>query len=266
MIRDIAAIQDYVREIKRDSAVSYWPIWDSMSQAVDQSPGGNQGTYVGTLVQGAGGPFNRGKSALFDGSTGYVQMGTAFASFDVAGDKTVECWAKPTSITSQRGLIDKEYDNSTSDYGGFAMWLSSTGKLWWWNHTGKDIIDTGPLSLVAGRWTHCVIVWNAAAKSASFYYNGLLGGSGSNPGIVERASGSTANLLIGDLRNGLSGGAFRFPGSIAHVALYASALPLGRIAAHYNALANPRVRRVYSIPSGGTVVKVPWQLLNMRAA
>lgn len=184
----------------------------------------------GTLTNGPTFSSANGGSIVFDGNNDCSIHGQSFISLDLI-DKTLQCWIRKNG-SSQKGIIDKEFDNGGSSYGGWGFWTQSNGKLWWWNHGGLDLLDNGPLSIQNNIWTDVAVSWNSTTKSASFYINGALNSTRTNVGIVEKAS-IGADLLVGALRNQLAG--YFFDGNIAIVKAYNRILTQSEIVQNYNA-------------------------------
>ena len=184
---------------------------------------GNNGVLTGGVTTGATGKIAEALS--FDGVDDYVSMGAStLASLDNV-NKTISAWVKKTG-SSQKGIVDKDFDNGGSNYGGWGFWVQSNGKLSWWAQGGKDLLDTGPTSISNGQWTHVVVVWRASSKTAEFYINGVLNSTKTDATIVEKVSGS-APLIIGGLRNGLS--PYNFDGFIDDVRVYNRALSASEV-------------------------------------
>ena len=77
---------------------------------------------IGTLVNMDGSNYESvdGGSLSFNGTNQYVGFGSDFYSLDLS-DKTFQCWIKKEG-SSQKGLIDKEFDTGESNYGGWGFW------------------------------------------------------------------------------------------------------------------------------------------------
>lgn len=190
-----------------------------------------QGGNIGTLTNGASYSSADGGSISFDGSNDYVDYGTGLTSLDQK-NKTIQVWFKKTG-SSQKGIVDKEFDNNGPNYGGWGFWTQSNNKLWWWNHGGLDLKDDGSLTFSLNTWTNVAVSWHNTSKTAKFYINGSLNSTKTNANIVEKASGN-AKFLIGSLRNNLSG--YSFDGNIASVAAYDAVLSDADILSNYNTL------------------------------
>jgi hypothetical protein len=185
--------------------------------------------YTGTLTNGPTFTSSFGGSIVFDGSNDCVTFGTGLTALDLTS-KTIQCWIRKNG-NSQKGIVDKDFDLTGGNYGGWALWTQSNGKLWWWNHGGQDVLDTGTNIIQVNTWTNVAVAYNYTAKNASFYINGTLNSSITNANIVEKASG-TAQLLIGAYRNNTG---LNFDGNIAAVSLYNRLLSANEILQNYDA-------------------------------
>ncbi len=221
--------------------VGWWKLDDGTgTSAIDSSGSGN----TGTLNNGPGWVDGRkGRAVALDGTNDYISMGTSALTSVDNSDKTVSAWIRKTA-NSQKGIVDKDFDSGGSNYGGWGLWTQSNGKLWWWTHPSKDLLDNGSQTIALGEWTHVAITWSNSSQTARFYINGTLNSTQTDNTIVEKASGS-ADLEIGDLRNHLNGGQFAFDGSIDDVRVYNRALSASEITALYtwtSRLGNGKIR------------------------
>lgn len=187
------------------------------------------GNISGSLTNG---PTVSGGAVVLDGTNDYVEFGSAttFTSLDLV-DKSCQAWIKRTASTGSQGILDKEFDNTTPNYGGWGFWINTNNKLWFWNHANLDLQDTGSNAVVNGVWTNIAITYSYSTFTANFYINGVLNSTVTNASIVEKAS-TTANLNIGSLRNGTGS----FNGSIGPVKAYNKVLSLAEVQQNYNAL------------------------------
>jgi len=182
----------------------------------------------GTLINGPTYDSSNGGSFSFDGTNDYINFGSGITSLDLT-DKTFQAWIKKIG-SSQKGIIDKEFDTGGENYGGWGFWTQSNNKLWWWSQGSKDLFDDGPLTINLGSWTNVAVSYNNTTKTAKFYINGILNSTKSDLTIVDKASGS-ANLVVGALRNGFS--TFYFDGNISIVSAYNSILTDNEIRKNY---------------------------------
>lgn len=78
--------------------VSLWPLDEASGNALD-AKGSNPGEAHGTITRAQTSllPNGEGKSALFDGSTGYFSVPNS-ASLEIADTVSLETWFKPTAL------------------------------------------------------------------------------------------------------------------------------------------------------------------------
>lgn len=183
---------------------------------------------TGTLTNGPTFSIVNGGAIVFDGLNDLISLGTGFTSLDLI-DKSFQCWIKKTGA-SAKGLVDKDFDNGTPNYGGWGFWTQANNKLWWWATPNLDLLDDGPLTISNTTWTNVAVTWNSSTKTANFYINGVLNSSKTNASIVEKASGS-ANFVVGAFRNTTN----PFDGSISLVNAYARLLTASEIQQNFNA-------------------------------
>ena len=191
----------------------------------DRSTVGN----TGTLTNGPTYSSANGGAIVFDGVDDLVNFGSTYTGLDLI-DKSIQCWIKKTGA-SHKGLVDKDFDNGTPNYGGWGFWIQANNKLWWWPHPNLDLLDDGSLTVSNTTWTNVAVTWNASTKTANFYINATLNSTKTNASIVEKASGS-ANLVVGAYRNTSN----TFDGSIAAVKAYNRILSAAEISQNFNAL------------------------------
>lgn len=164
----------------------------------------------------------------YNGTTQYIDFGDV--KLAEVQDKTIMAWIYQTSTGGLYSIIDKEFDNGGTSYGGWGFWsgpITGGNGLWFWAQGGKDLKDTTLLSI--NTWYHVAIVWNYSTKSAIFYVNGVAKTTQTDATIVEQAS-DTTTLKIGTMRTGVN----YFPGRIGAVQVYNRQLTANEILNNYN--------------------------------
>jgi hypothetical protein len=183
---------------------------------------------IGTLTNGPTFSSANGGAIVFDGVNDLISLGTGFTSLDLI-DKSFQCWIKKTGA-SFKGLIDKDFDNTTPNYGGWGLWVLASNKLSWWVTPNLDLLDDGSLSVSNTTWTNVAVTWNSSAKTANFYINGVLNSTKTNASILEKASGS-ANFVVGAFRETTN----PFDGSISIVKAYNRVLTTAEVLQNFTA-------------------------------
>ena len=186
-----------------------------------------KGGLTGTLTKGPVFSGSKNGYITFDGVNDYISFGDN--KICEVQSKSVCAWI----YISNNGLIsivDKDFDNGGSNYGGWGFWLSSGNKLVLWVHSNKDMIDTGS-AISLSTWTHVAFAYDYSGKSVTFYINGVASSTVTDATIVEKASDTTA-LCVGTARVGSLG---PFNGRISNVIVYGRILTAAEILQNYNA-------------------------------
>jgi hypothetical protein len=201
----------------------------------DLGPTGYTGTFNGSVSYSGS---NFGAIYFGTGATNYVNFGSNLKALDLV-DKTFQAWINIPSYANMI-ILDKEWDNSPNNTGGWGFWMQGNGKLWFWNTPNKDLLDSGSTVVALNTWTNIAITYTAASLAASFYINGVLNSTISNNGIVEQTSSAqTLSLGLGRVNPlGGSGNIAPFNGLIATCSAYNRALSLSEIQQNYNVLKN----------------------------
>jgi hypothetical protein len=88
---------DYVSTVLADNPLGYWRLGEATGPvAYDASPNYFDGAYTGgvTLAEPGALLTDTDTSALFDGATGYVNVGAHSAFNQLSNDFTIEAWHK----------------------------------------------------------------------------------------------------------------------------------------------------------------------------
>ena len=163
--------------------VGYWTFdgkdtpWTSSSAAttLDKSGNGNTGTLTNMLQSTAPVPGKIGQALKFDGSSGYVDIGTN-SSLHPA-NITVSFWIKPNTISGTLFLLNEQ---SSSPYYGYATYFDG-GLLYWELYTAGagTYIDASTTNLVSNSWQyitetvrrftrHLICQWNPSRFNLIF--------------------------------------------------------------------------------------------------
>lgn len=217
-----AGISPYADAVMSDAPVAYWRLGET-SGTVAQNIGssGINGVYTGGYTQGATslvtGDANLAVS--LNGTTGRVVAGNA-SQLDYSRNFTLEAIIKPAAIGANRSIISHGID-------GFYLRIESTGNLRFIK-SQRVVIGDGSAVLVAGNTYHVALTVDAAGNW-KIYVDGVLDGSGTT---AQTFDASVTGVLIGMEYGTGPGNQEFFTGVIDEVAIYATALSAGRIAAH----------------------------------
>ena len=225
----MSAGKNYADAVLADSPVSYWKLDETSGTTAADAVGSNNGTYTGgyTLNQ-TGIPSTGRPSVLFNGTSGYVDLG-APAALNLTAAWTLEAWVYLTSTPNGAGIISEQYPSSGNVLYELGFGLSTSGaNLAGGYYTGSAwyIATGGSLSLNA--WHHVACTWDGT--TLRLYADGAQVAT-ATPGAAPVAGINT--LYIGR-RHDASFNPF-FPGRIDEAAIYSTALSAARILAHYNA-------------------------------
>jgi hypothetical protein len=220
----------YVIEVFADTPVSYWKLDETGGTTAVDSAGGNKGTYTGgyTLNQ-AGIPSTGRPAVLFNGSSGYVNLG-ATAALNLTAAWTLEAWVYLTSTPNGCGVISEVYPGSGNVLYEIGFGFSAGGAaLTVGYYTGSAWYVAAGAALSLNAWHHVVGTWDGTTLR--------LYADGAQVATATPAAKPVAGmdgLYIGK-RHDNAGSAPFFPGRIDEVAIYSAALSAARITDHYNA-------------------------------
>lgn len=210
----------YDNYLKSRTPTAYWKLADAVGSATaaDSSGNGYTGTVNGTVTFGETSPIT-GKpietAALFDGSTGYISAAPVASG---TSDFTIVAWFK-TTATARAEIMD--YGDTATANDGIAFYVNASGDL-----EADPSTVTGPVSAVAvntGAWVMGAVVYDGA--NLQLYVNGVASGAA--------VAFTTFDITTATADIGATGTADFFPGDIAEVALWESALTAAEIAELY---------------------------------
>ncbi|WP_370102493.1 LamG-like jellyroll fold domain-containing protein [Streptacidiphilus sp. MAP12-20] len=194
--------------------------WNTDSALVTANPSLTTSNPTGTNLQ-------------LDGTTGYAA--TSGQIVTTSGSYTVSAWVKLNT-----GYDTAKYDTALCqrDTTGArcAFYLQYSPALHGWTFVSPNTDSASATAYpaagngntpTAGQWTHLVGVFDATTGNMSLYINGRLAGTGNNPSPWN----ATGPFLIGGSDNGGTGSQADFPGQIADVHVYNTALPAADAAA-----------------------------------
>jgi hypothetical protein len=226
------AVADFYSDvILADNPVGYWRLGESPGQttAVDASPFGRNGTYVGNVTRGVPGAIvsSTDTAARFDGATGYVAI--PGGPFNFANNFTLEAWV----INNNTGpFVGRIFSNRQA--GGYGFGVLPDGRM---RFTTFGILDYDSAVVVPndGRYHYVAVTFNSS-NAASFYLDGTLRQMIGGP---APAASSSAELDIG--RNPFAPSMELWNGTIDEAAIYGRVLSDAQVLAHYQAGITPVV-------------------------
>jgi Concanavalin A-like lectin/glucanases superfamily len=208
----------YLSEVLADNPVHYWRLADPtglLAHDLGSAAFALESSGANPPILGYSGPVSDGGSAVVNTDS------SALRSYGVLGPNampyTVECWCWVHDYAHPATEMVWSWDGVAEDTrAGF-------------DNNGKVQFVAGGVALLpatvytAQRWRH--LVMTVAAGAAVGYVDGVNVG-----GWVPGAHAAREFIISG--RQDLS---LKFPGAIAEVALYGTALTAARVTAHYNA-------------------------------
>ena len=228
----------YRSEALADEPLGLWMLNETIGTiAIDSSGNANHGTYVGKPVLGAATLGNLAPTPAF------VDDYVTLPAVDVGtGPYTIEAVARADSVVNQAeiiaGIYSYEFPNilgavglnldgasapATMKAGSYTGAAGSPGYTW---------ITVSGDPWVAGDIHHVALTYDGT--DARFYVDGTLVGT-----VAHSPFASNRGWRIGGKYNGT--GAWN--GSIGGVAVYATALDVGRVSAHFDAIyAEPSIQ------------------------
>ena len=202
--------------------VGYWSMNEgSGSYAGDSSGNRNTGVFPGGTANPTWVDGKRGKALNFDGSNDYVAITNANSTLKLtSSDGTFSAWVKPNTISGFDGIIGNNF--------GSGWWfILNAGKIAFWAATDAAVYDSNTV-VPNGQWTHILVTYNNASKTATFYKNGVFDGSQVTANTI--GNGGTTFYIGNDGRDGAG---YPFDGLIDDVRIYNRALSAAEIQALY---------------------------------
>ena len=195
-----------------------------------------------TGVQTCALPISSSNPTYFNFNPGSLQ----FATSDNIGDLnswTIESWFRPTADLSSDGndglkaILTTVYDDELSGHTGqinycFTNYNGSGGAL---NAISVGFFNgnwhlTSPVSVTTGTWYYMSGTYDGSTMSQ--YYNGSLN---SSTGATGPSTANNGKILIGRRWDGNINPIYLFPGDIAVIRIYNTALNSTQISQNFNA-------------------------------
>jgi hypothetical protein len=226
-------VSQYSGAVLADAPNAYWRLGEpNGSVAFDQTASRFNGTFAGGVTLGQPGFTKDGNpSVLFDGASGYVDMGNQ-TPLAFIGPFTVEAWIKTAATATQRVIAGKVNWATNRGWAFFqdvnqlSFFGVTTGGAYVFQMSVSFTPDSNPHHVVAawdgtGNPGNAVIYVDGVARSAVSSLNG--------PGTPDV---NTQTFKIGFA---VGSGSPYFNGSIQDVAVYPSKLSAARVLAHFQA-------------------------------
>ncbi|WP_411281485.1 LamG domain-containing protein [Gemmatimonas sp.] len=228
----ITKAERYRAAVLADSPLLYLRLDEATGKlvATDSSSGKRDCTYLGAVELQSTGAFSDSKAVRL---TDTENVECAVTPFDFAGASpfTVEAWVNADTIpTDYPRIVSKEVASPRSGY-SVSIQSSPLQVLFErWDGGSLKTYVAVPFP-GTGRWVHVAASWDGT--TAKLFVDGAPASKGYS-GLTFSAN--TSPLTFGLASSGV-GGSFR--GSVDEIAVYPSALPSSRIAAHISAAVDP---------------------------
>jgi Concanavalin A-like lectin/glucanases superfamily/OSK domain len=151
----------------------WWRLREGSGTTAYDSGGNNNATLTGATWNTSGPDIG---IPAFNGTTGYAA--TSGPVVNTTGSFTVSAWVKLSSTAHNAVVAAQDGTNNS----GFYLGYFSNGGQWAFYFLNSDTVNSGwQASITAAgattNWTHLVGVYDATAKTAYLYVNGVLAGS-----------------------------------------------------------------------------------------
>ncbi|MCW2765513.1 MAG: signal peptidase [Nocardioides sp.] len=225
----------YNARVLADSPYAYYHLDEASGASMaDSSSNGRTGTYasVSSYRLPDGLPNNAGYAVGLNGATGRLISGGT--TLNNPTTFSVELWFKTTTTAGGKVLGFESTKNATSPLFDRHVFMRPDGRLVYGGWTGPSpALLTTPSAYNNGVWHHLVLT--ASGLSATMYVDGVGVVTGSPTRVLIPYSGWW-RVGYGTLPTGTGYPASaNFVGSFDNVAVYQTALPAARVAAHYAA-------------------------------
>lgn len=217
-----AVTRTYAQEVIADSPAGYWKFNEGSGTSFTDYSGNSLtlGSHGSPTLSNSGPGTGETCATLVSSSSQYFDHADA-NSLDLGDVFTIEIWYKRSATQGTFQYLLSKGSNA------YAMYMDTGNFAWCQRRAILDLFRTSSQITSTTTWQHIVAVKNGATHA--MYLNGS-----SN---IQDAGNSTCadntTLLTIGCRDDLSS---FLDGSIAHVAIYPTALSSGRVAAHYAAM------------------------------
>ena len=247
-----ATVASYDSTVLADYPQYYYPL-NEVSGPVWDATGNAAASRIATAQLGV--PGVQGTAASFDGVRQRVQVPYS-RDMRLTGSFSVELWAKlaPTMPAGGYPTLLSRGSGARGRFGATMWFGSDAAHLVSFKRNGKNVPTARGLSSRAYR--HLVFTWDAGQQRYTWYVDGTRDISEVLP-VLAGVDAETAPLSLGARQDSAVTSAYSYGKVLIDgFALYKSALPASRVAAHYAAAGRPQptatgiTRRVGGIAVG----------------
>jgi len=207
----------------------YWSTLDSKDlnwttgQTTDYSASGLTGQMEGMATTTSPTFGVLGQALKFNGTTSYINLGTASALNFISSSFSINCWVLTTGTETSDVLLG---NGSFGAYGYYVQFEASNTVQIVTNQVGGDQVTLTSSSLTASKYQMLTVVRNGTTMH--IYFNGVEQPYTTHTNVTNPIS-STGNFYIGRYQTA----ADFFKGDIDDVRVYNTALTTSQISALY---------------------------------
>ncbi|MDQ1743407.1 MAG: hypothetical protein QOE23_1746, partial [Pseudonocardiales bacterium] len=222
-----AGVTGYRDAVAADNPLAWWRLGEASGPTVaDATGGGRAGALVGSPLLGVRGVLGRdpdtAMQASADGAGSYVSVPIS-SQWALANSFTLEWWGQSMNAQIEAGFLGSGNDAVSGD--GWSVGWKLTGRVndpLSYYRDGRSFASS--VTLVNAAYRHYALVYDKTAQTLQWYVDGQP--DRSYTGVTFAAWNGTAHPL--SLGRGSQPSAVR----VDEPAIYASALPAARVAAH----------------------------------
>src|SRR3954451_18217212 len=216
----------YADSVRADGAQSYWPLGESSGATTALDYAGNSDLTVnGGVTPGRAGALTGDSDTAFafNGSNGLAATKTATAAPAVF---TEEAWFQTSSRLGEKIMGFGSAASGLSGSYDRHVYMDTSGRVIFGVYPGSMQTVQSATGFNDGKWHH--VAASLSSSGMALYLDGVL--------VASRAGVTSAQSYNGYFRVGGDNtwtGAKYFTGTVDEVALYSTALPADRVAAHF---------------------------------
>src|SRR5262249_34082391 len=159
-----------------DSPSGYWRLGEASGAvtALDSSPHGDKGTYVGSPALGVVGAVAGDTAVRFNGTDQYVSIGSGSLVSPLASGNalTLEAWIEVDALPA--GSVAIVSKASSTQYEWILRLTAGEPEFKVWSTDGNSAVAdvTGPSAIGTSTWHHIVGVADKSVPSIQLYLDG----------------------------------------------------------------------------------------------
>ena len=220
--------------LSRTSLIGYWRLGEASGATAADETEGSPGTYVGGPTLGVAGAIS-GDADTAMRTAGSEYMNANMVPPTGASQRTIECWARPTTIDgTERYIFGYGASGGGNGFSAAIENVSSAPHLLFRHISGNIRF---PWSASTGAWVHvCMVVPSGASTTDDVlvYLNGSAVSGTRNSGSNQTLNTGSSDVFFARTSSpSASPGGYQ--GDIDEAAVYDAALTAAQIAEHYAA-------------------------------